>query len=91
MAPEAERLYGKYFRGFTARAGKREREGSPPEVAADVVLSAIRDPSPRRRYVVGKGARVLATLPKVVPAPLLDRLRMKLFGMPTRFGDAARN
>jgi hypothetical protein len=40
---------------------------------------------------VGKGARVLATLPRIVPAPLLDRLRMKIFGLPTRFGEEARN
>ena len=46
---------------------------------------------PHRRYVVGKGARTLATLPRVLPAALLDRVRMKIFGMPTRFGEAARN
>jgi len=55
------------------------------------VLSALRDQKPHRRYVVGKGARTLATLPKVLPAPLLDRVRMKIFGLPTRFGEIARN
>jgi NAD(P)-dependent dehydrogenase (short-subunit alcohol dehydrogenase family) len=91
MSPNAERLYGSFFREFTTRAGARERAGSPPEVVAKVVLSAIRDAAPRRRYVVGKGAHVLAMLPRIFPAPLLDRLRMKLFGLPTRFGEAARN
>jgi NAD(P)-dependent dehydrogenase (short-subunit alcohol dehydrogenase family) len=90
MAPDASRLYGTFFRSFLARAGKRERNGSPPTVVADAVLAAVRDAHPRRRYIVGKGARTLATLPRVLPAPLLDRLRMKIFGMPTRFGDAAR-
>jgi hypothetical protein len=33
---------------------------------------------------------MLATLPKILPAALLDRLRMKSFGMPTRFGVIAR-
>ena len=91
MPPDAERLYGKFFRSFIARAGKRERNGSPPDIVASAVLAAVRDAHPRRRYVVGKGARTLATLPRVLPAPLLDRLRMKIFGLPTRFGDAARN
>ena len=91
MSPDAERLYGKLFRGFIERAGARERNGSPPDVVADAVLSALRDAHPHRRYVVGKGARVLATLPKILPAPLLDRVRMKIFGMPTRFGENERN
>ena len=91
MSPDAERLYGKFFRGFIERAGERERHGSPPDVVAEAVLSALRDAHPHRRYVVGKGARMLATLPRVLPAALLDRVRMKIFGMPTRFGEAARN
>jgi NAD(P)-dependent dehydrogenase (short-subunit alcohol dehydrogenase family) len=91
MSPDAERLYGQFFRGFIERAGARERNGSPPDVVAEAVLSALRDAHPHRRYIVGKGARVLATLPKILPAPLLDRVRMKIFGMPTRFGDSERN
>jgi NAD(P)-dependent dehydrogenase (short-subunit alcohol dehydrogenase family) len=91
MSPDAERLYGKLFRGFIERAGARERNGSPPDVVAEAVLSALRDAHPHRRYVVGKGARVLATLPRILPAPLLDRVRMKIFGMPTRFGENERN
>ena len=91
MSPDAERLYGKFFRGFIERAGERERNGSPPDVVAEAVLSALSDAHPHRRYVVGKGARTLATLPRVLPAALLDRVRMKIFGMPTRFGEAARN
>jgi len=91
MSPDAERLYGKFFREFVSRAGERERNGSPPDVVANAVLSALCDEHPHRRYVVGKGARTLATLPKVLPASLLDRVRMKIFGMPTRFGANERN
>lgn len=91
MAPEAERLYGKIFRGFTERAVKRERDGSSPEVVAEAVYHALHDDSPRRRYLVGKGARTLASLPHMMPAAMLDRLRLKLFGIPTRLEDAARN
>ena len=91
MSPDAERLYGKFFREFISRAGERERNGSPPDVVANAVLSALRDEHQNRRYVVGKGARTLATLPKVLPASLLDRVRMKIFGLPTRFGANERN
>lgn len=91
MGPDAERLYGQFYRVFTARAAKRERDGSPPEVVANAVLHALRDRNPHRRYVVGKGARLLATLPRILPDPLLDRLRMRIFGLPTRVADPARN
>jgi NAD(P)-dependent dehydrogenase (short-subunit alcohol dehydrogenase family) len=91
MSPDAERLYGKFYREFITRATRRELNGSPPDVVAEAVLSALRDGHPHRRYVVGKDARMLATLPKVLPAALLDRVRMKIFGMPTRFGEVEQN
>lgn len=91
MSPDAEPLYGDLFREFTARAAKREHDGSPPEEVAETVLRALRKARPRRRYLVGKGARVLAALPRVLPDALLDPLRMRIFGMPTRAGARARN
>lgn len=91
MAPDAERLYGKIFRGFTERAARRERDGSSPDVVAEAVYRALHDDTPRRRYLVGKGARTLASLPRLMPAAMLDRLRLKMFGIPTHLDDAARN
>lgn len=86
MSPDADRLYGNFFRGFTERAGARERDGSPPEVVAATVLRALRDDSPRRRYLVGKSSTILSLLPRILPDALLDKLRMKMFGLPVRFG-----
>jgi hypothetical protein len=40
---------------------------------------------------VGKGARTLATLPRIMPGAMLDRLRMRIFGMSARANDAAQN
>ena len=91
MGAAAERLYGASFRTFTERAAKRERDGSSPEVVANTVLHALRDASPHRRYLVGKGARTLATLPRIMPAAMLDRLRMRIFGMSAPADEAARN
>jgi NAD(P)-dependent dehydrogenase (short-subunit alcohol dehydrogenase family) len=89
MPSDAERYYGRFFRTFIRRATAQERDGSPPTVVADAVLHALADAHPKRRYVVGKHANVLALLPRLVPARLLDWLRMKLFGLPARFGALA--
>jgi NAD(P)-dependent dehydrogenase (short-subunit alcohol dehydrogenase family) len=89
MGLEAERHYGRQFRRFVARTVARERRGSPPEVVADAVLRALRDRRPRRRYPVGKDAALLVMLPRLVPDRLLDRLRLRLLGLPTRFGALA--
>lgn len=90
MGPDAERQYGQMFRNFTERAIARERHGSPPEVVAAAVLRALRDRHPRRRYPVGKDARLLTNLPRLIPDWLLDPLRMRLFGLPARFGALTR-
>jgi hypothetical protein len=38
---------------------------------------------------VGKHARVLTTLPKVLPDRVLDQLLLRIAGMPTGFGSLA--
>jgi NAD(P)-dependent dehydrogenase (short-subunit alcohol dehydrogenase family) len=89
MAPQAEHYYGQLFRKFVARAAASERNGSSPDVVADAVVRALSDRRPRRRYPVGKDAHVLVNLPRLIPDWLLDPLRMRLFGLPTRFGALA--
>ena len=86
MGPDAERQYGRFFRNFTSRAVAREQHGSSPDVVAAAVLRALRDRHPKRRYPVGKDAKMLINLPRIVPDWLLDPLRMRLFGLPARFG-----
>ena len=90
MVPDAERNYGDMFRAFTKRAAAREHDGSPPEVVANIISRAMRAKIPRRRYPVGKNAGLLIMLPRLVPDRLLDVLRMRLFGLPTRFGGLIR-
>jgi len=41
---------------------------------------------PRIRYRVGKDARLIATLPRVLPDWLLDEIRFRALGLPTEFG-----
>jgi NAD(P)-dependent dehydrogenase (short-subunit alcohol dehydrogenase family) len=86
LPPEGARRYGQTMRDFTRSATKRERSGSPPTVVADAVLRALTEKSPSARYPVGQGARVLTTLPRVLPDSLLDRVRLRMLGLPRRFG-----
>lgn len=85
LPPEGAERYGAMLREFTKRAYAREMHGSPPEVVAKAVHHALTAKRPRIRYVVGKDARLLVTLPKVVPEALFDRLRLRMFGMPSEF------
>jgi NAD(P)-dependent dehydrogenase (short-subunit alcohol dehydrogenase family) len=86
MPLEGVRLYGDMFRAFTRKALQREATGSPPEVVAEAVYHALTATHPKTRYPVGKDAALLVRLGRYVPDRLLDRLRLKLFGMPVAFG-----
>lgn len=85
LDPAGEARYGAMMRQFTRRAYKREMAGSAPEVVAESVHHALTAKRPRIRYVVGKDARLLSILPKVVPERALDHIRLHLFGLPTEF------
>jgi hypothetical protein len=63
------------------RALAREQDGSAPAVVAAVIAGALSARRPRRRYLVGKDARVLAVLARL-PGPLLDAVRRRIFGLP---------
>ena len=82
LPPEGAKRYGAMWRAFTRKAYAMERDGSPPEVVAQVVLQALTTRSPRARYVVGKHARVLTTLARVLPDRELDAVRSRLFSLP---------
>jgi len=75
--------YGEMMKGFAHRAYAREMNGSSPDVVARAVHHALTARRPHIRYVVGKHASLLVTLPKIVPDWLLDALVLRLVGMPT--------
>lgn len=81
MPAEAQAQYGEMLRNFGQKAYAREKSGSPPEVVARAVHHALTSTRPRIRYRVGKHAKLLATLPKVLPESLLDLLRAEMFGL----------
>jgi NAD(P)-dependent dehydrogenase (short-subunit alcohol dehydrogenase family) len=84
LPPEGTARYGGMMREFMRRGYEREQNGSPPEVVAEAVHEALTAAHPRARYVVGKDARLLATMPRILPDGLLDRIRYRLFGIPSQ-------
>jgi len=81
LPAEARRQYGEMLRTFGRQAYTREKNGSSPNVVADAVLHALSSGHPRIRYRVGKHAKLLATLPKLLPESVLDALRARMFGL----------
>jgi NAD(P)-dependent dehydrogenase (short-subunit alcohol dehydrogenase family) len=81
LPPAGQARYGDRLRAFTRRARARESSGSPPEVVARAVLHALTAARPRTRYLVGKDARLLVTLPRILPDAWLDRLRVRILGL----------
>jgi NAD(P)-dependent dehydrogenase (short-subunit alcohol dehydrogenase family) len=78
--------YGASYRSMIERAIAREKNGSSPQVVADVVLRALTATTPKTRYLAGRDARRLALVARWMPDRLFDRLRLRLFGLPTEFG-----
>jgi NAD(P)-dependent dehydrogenase (short-subunit alcohol dehydrogenase family) len=71
------------FRRAAAVAIANERRGSDPAVVAAAISRALRVKHPRTRVLVGKHAHLMATAAAVLPDPVLDRLRLRLFRQPT--------
>ncbi|HSU31417.1 MAG TPA: SDR family oxidoreductase [Bryobacteraceae bacterium] len=89
LPAEAERLYGSMFRSFLHSMAEREKQGSSPDVVAEIISKALTNRKPRTRYTAGKDSWLLTALPRLLPDRLLDFLRLRLFGLPTSFASLA--
>jgi len=78
---EGAHLYAEKFRAFTQRAIAREKGGSQPELVAEVVHAALTAKHPKTRYLVGKDSALLATLARWMPDRILDKVRLRIFGL----------
>jgi len=83
--------YGATYRTMIDRAVGREKNGSSPQVVADLILRVLTITTPKTRYLVGRDARRLAFLARWLPDGLFDHLRLRLFGLPTQFGGPKRH
>ena len=88
LPPEGARQYGSTFRAFLDLAMRHAKEGSPPEVVASAIVEALTVKEPKSRYPVGKDAKLLTHIARL-PDSWLDRLRLHLFHLPSKFGDLA--
>ena len=80
-APQGRALYEDTFAKMLAVLQRREGSGSPPDVAAATIVSALTAARPRGVYLTGKDSRRLAVLSKL-PTPILDALRRRIFRLP---------
>jgi NAD(P)-dependent dehydrogenase (short-subunit alcohol dehydrogenase family) len=81
LPPEAQAQYGALIRKMAKRGYEMEKNGSSPDVVADAVQHALTSSRPRIRYRVGKHAKILATLPKILPERVMDALLRKMLGL----------
>jgi NAD(P)-dependent dehydrogenase (short-subunit alcohol dehydrogenase family) len=89
LPPDGVAQYGSMLRTFAKRAYDREMNGSSPDVVAVAIHHALTSGKPRSRYRVGKHATLLGLLAALLPDRLLDAVRFRITGMPTKFGVAA--
>jgi NAD(P)-dependent dehydrogenase (short-subunit alcohol dehydrogenase family) len=79
--PERRALYEDVFTKMVAQVVRRERNGSPPEVAAETIVQALTTPNPKSTYLTGKFARRMATI-SALPTPVVDAVRRRVFHLP---------
>ena len=84
LPPEGAAEYSDMLKKAASRAYKMESNGSDPDVVAAVVLEALTNDRPRTHYPAGKHSRILALLPILIPAAILDVLLLKALGLPTK-------
>jgi NAD(P)-dependent dehydrogenase (short-subunit alcohol dehydrogenase family) len=81
LPPQARRSYGPMMRRMGRRGYEMEKKGSSPDVVAVAVHHALTSVRLRLRYRVGKHAKLLATLPKILPENLFDSIIMRMLGL----------
>ena len=81
MPDGGRQLYGATFTRMVQHAVEQEKDGSPPTAIADAVVKAVLARRSPARVVVGKGGRMLSLL-AMLPVPVLDALRRRLFKLP---------
>jgi NAD(P)-dependent dehydrogenase (short-subunit alcohol dehydrogenase family) len=79
--PEARTLYGGLAAALRKEAAKIASEtGLPPQAVAEVVGEALTADRPRTRYLVGRDAKLRATVARVLPDRVMDRLIGRALG-----------
>ena len=89
-SPEGRALYQATFANMLEVMNHREGNGSPPDAAAATITRALTASRPRTVYLTGKDSRRLALL-SMLPTPVVDAARRRVFGLPAPGSLAAGN
>ena len=84
LSAEGQELYGESLARSEEILAQTAERGVPPEKVAKVVAHALTARRPRTRYPVGADARAMATLTKLLPDRLRDRLVARATGLTAR-------
>jgi NAD(P)-dependent dehydrogenase (short-subunit alcohol dehydrogenase family) len=72
--PEIAARYGRQIAGLAAMAARGNRSGLDPQVPASVILDALQSRNPAPRRVVGRDAKIVAAMARVLPFRAVYRL-----------------
>lgn len=70
--PGVRERYGEVMDAVRAQSEKNSREGVPPQDVAEAVAHALTADKPKARYLVGRDAKVRASVAKVLPDRVMD-------------------
>lgn len=81
LPAEAIELYGTMFENHKKIFAKASEGAESPQAVVDVILEALTSPQPQTRYLVGKDAKLMATVGKRLSDQRRDQVISKLFGL----------
>jgi NAD(P)-dependent dehydrogenase (short-subunit alcohol dehydrogenase family) len=82
MPAEARSLYGRAIKSLRRAAEETGERGIPADRVAAVIERAITAERPRARYRVGRDAHLMATLSRILPDRVWDRVIARIMRLP---------
>jgi NAD(P)-dependent dehydrogenase (short-subunit alcohol dehydrogenase family) len=81
MPAEQRDRYADLTEAVRARAAQNQRRGIDPTEVARVIADAVDARKPRTRYLVGRDAKLMARMARVLPDRVMDRLIARSLGL----------
>jgi NAD(P)-dependent dehydrogenase (short-subunit alcohol dehydrogenase family) len=78
VTDEMRQRYGPLIDTVTSMAREAPETGLPPEEVATAILHALTARRPKTRYLIGREARISATLAQALPGATMDKLLARL-------------
>jgi NAD(P)-dependent dehydrogenase (short-subunit alcohol dehydrogenase family) len=81
IPPELEGVYGHVPAAMDKVLADTARRGVPPELVAETIERALTERRVKARYVVGRDARVMLAVRRVLPDLVFDRIARRVLGV----------